>query len=187
MELLERVDAVMDTSMIRPEVPQPLEQPPDEPEFADLERLEDEEGIIPAAMPTAQSRSSSALLQLQEAIAGIQVSLPVTATKALFWFQHRVVTFLCNLHSNESITFMRLYIHAANCACAIALQAALSAVESNETPSRAAMLKLSTREAWETLRMRVAELESMPVDGVQSALDEATALVKEVEEAFNFS
>lgn len=67
------------------------------------------------------------------------------------------------------------------------MQAALALIETNETPSRAAMLKLSMKESWETLRSRVVELESMPVDGVEGAVAEARALVTEVESAFNFS
>lgn len=83
--------------------------------------------------------------------------------------------------------FEKICTAASKCACAYLLQAAVSAIESNETPSRVAMLKLSMRDAWETLRMRVEELESMPVDGVQSALAEARALVTELDEAFNSS
>lgn len=67
------------------------------------------------------------------------------------------------------------------------MQAALTEIESNETPSRVAMLKLTMREAWDTLRMRVEELESTPVDGVETALHEAKGLVEEVQDAFSFT
>ncbi|NJR41997.1 MAG: hypothetical protein HC767_04410 [Akkermansiaceae bacterium] len=64
---------------------------------------------------------------------------------------------------------------------------ALAEIEANEAPSRAAMLKLNMREAREALKMRVAELESAPVEGVETALQEAKGLVTVVGEAFNFS
>jgi hypothetical protein len=48
------------------------------------------------------------------------------------------------------------------------------------------MLKLNMRESWETLRMRVAELESTPVEGVEAALEEAKGLLEELGIAFNF-
>lgn len=75
MELFGQVDAVIDTSMIRPEYPQPLEQPPEEPAQTPIDPLQtvDLGAGMPYTMPTAQSRSASALLQLQDAITGIQV------------------------------------------------------------------------------------------------------------------
>lgn len=72
IEVLDRVDAVIDTSLIRPAFPQPLEQPEEITQPAadfSLQREDDED----VDMPTEQSRSASALLQLQDAIASIQV------------------------------------------------------------------------------------------------------------------
>lgn len=83
MEVWERVDAMIDTSRIRPEVPQPLEQPPGEPDNTYFDRSVDSGVAMPAVMPTAQSRSASALLQLQEAIAGIQVRVLAANVKQL--------------------------------------------------------------------------------------------------------
>jgi hypothetical protein len=72
-ELMDRVDAALNTSVIRPAVPQPLESPPDVRVGVASAYIEQEEADIPTEMPTAQSRRAAALLQLQEAISSIRV------------------------------------------------------------------------------------------------------------------
>lgn len=74
-EVLDRVSDVIDTSMFRPEIPHPLEQaeePADTANDASYQNLH-EGADAPPTMPTSQSRTASALLQLQDAIASIQV------------------------------------------------------------------------------------------------------------------
>jgi hypothetical protein len=70
----------------------------------------------------------------------------------------------------------------------LVLQISLEAIELNDKPAQAAMLKLNVREAWETLKMRVAELEaSSDIEGISTAVEEASALVQEIGAAFQFS
>lgn len=67
------------------------------------------------------------------------------------------------------------------------MQGALEAVDENDTPSAAGVLKLNVREAWDTLRMRIQEVESSAdIEGSELAAAEASQLVGEVASAFGF-
>lgn len=67
------------------------------------------------------------------------------------------------------------------------MQGALEAIDQNETPASAGVLKLNVREAWDTLRMRIQEVESSAdIEGSDLAAAEASQLVAEVAVAFDF-
>lgn len=67
------------------------------------------------------------------------------------------------------------------------MQGALEAIDQNETPAAAGVLKLNVREAWDTLRMRIQEVESSAdIEGSDLAAAEASQLVTEVAVAFDF-
>lgn len=67
------------------------------------------------------------------------------------------------------------------------MQGALEAVDGNDTPASAGVLKLNVREAWDTLRMRIQEVESSAdIEGSELAAAEASQLVAEVASAFGF-
>lgn len=72
-EVFNRLDAVIDTSFIRPDVPQPLEPLAEDYTTNHYNDLDSTDAEAVPTMPTSESRTSSALLQLQEAIANVQV------------------------------------------------------------------------------------------------------------------
>jgi len=67
------------------------------------------------------------------------------------------------------------------------MQVALEAVDENDKPSSAGVLKLNVREAWDKLRLRIMEVESSAdIEGSEVAAAEASQLVQEVAAAFDF-